>query len=105
MAFESLPSRAAVDRLIDPATRAADAGFARSHIDHIVVGIRDRDAADGRGALLVEDGLPHTPTIGRLPHTAGNRAKVIDIGLAGDASHCQHASAAEGADVAPAHSA
>src|SRR5438445_13819149 len=99
---------AAAEAFIDSVTVravAANAGFAGADVDHVVIRVRDRDAADGRGALLVEDRLPHTSAVGRLPHTAGYRAEVIDIGLAGDAGHCQHASAAEGANGAPAHSA
>ena len=53
-----LPGLAAVQRLVDTiAVRdvAANAGFARPHVQDIVIGTRHCNAADGGGALFVKD--------------------------------------------------
>ncbi len=67
------------------------------------IGGRDDDGADGAGGLLVEDGLPGAAVVGGLPDAAVDRADVEDVGLAGNAAQGASATAAEGADVAPAH--
>src|SRR6266850_4117774 len=100
------PGLARVIRTIDAIAEgyiSADAGFAGSCVNHVGIGIGDRDAADGRGGLLFEKGVPRDATVRGFPNTAGNGAKVIGIGLARDTGDGQDPAAAKGTDQAPLH--
>src|SRR6266436_9876525 len=89
---------ASIVRTIDAITEgdvATYAGFARTDINYIGIGIRNRDAADGGGALLVEERIPGNAAIRGFPNAAGHRPKIISVRLAGNAGDGQHPSATE----------
>ena len=100
------PGLPGVIRTIDAVAEgnvSADAGFAGSHVNDIGIGIGDRDAADGRGGLFFEKGIPGDATVRGLPDAAGDCAKVIGIGLARDTGDGQCAAAAKRTDQTPLH--
>src|SRR5882724_8644725 len=80
---------------------AADAGFTAADVNHIGIGFGDGDGADGRGGLLLEEGIPGVARVGGFPNASGDGAKIESVGLAGHAGYGNGASAAEGADEAP----
>src|SRR5689334_16220716 len=101
-----LPVLSAVETLVNAVTVgdvAADAGFTRPDVNHVVVRFRDCNGSDRRCALLVEDGGPHTAAIGGLPYSAGDGAEVIIVRLAGNARHSEDAAATEWSHIAPLH--
>src|SRR5207244_11773661 len=61
---------------------AADAALAHAHVDHVRVGLRDRDRTDGR-ALEESVGrvLPVLAAIHRLPHAAAGRAEIEGVAI------------------------
>src|SRR6266850_468037 len=100
------PGLPSVIRTIDAVTErdiSADASFAGSRVNDVRIGIRDRDAADGRGGLLFEKGIPGDAAVRSFPDAAGDGAKVIGIGLARDASDGQDPAAAKRTDQTPLH--
>src|SRR5690606_2759904 len=72
---EMLPGAPAVGRLVDAVPLddiAADGCLPGAHVDHIGIGLGDRDRADsGGGEVAVGDVLPSQPAIDRLPDTPG----------------------------------
>ncbi len=100
------PGLPGVIRTIDAVAEgdiSADAGFAGSRVNDVRIGIRDRDAADGRGSLFFEKGIPGDAAVRGLPDAARDGAKVISIGLTGNAGDGQCAAAAKRTDQTPLH--
>ena len=54
------------------------------------IGLRDRERADGRDLLIVEDRLPVDAAVLGLPDAAGGRAAIVGIRVAGDADDGAH---------------
>ena len=101
-----LPRLASVHRLVNPVAVsdvAANAGFTRARIDHVVVGRGHGNRANRGDRLLIENRLPAHARVRALPHSAGSAAEIKDIGLARHARHRQHASSAERSNLPPAH--
>src|SRR5581483_938374 len=82
---------------------AANAGFAGTDINHIVIGIGYRDRAYRRDRILIGEWGPGIAAIYRPPYSPGNPAKVVSVGIATYAGDSQHASAAIGTDQPPFH--
>src|SRR5207244_3452455 len=69
---EVLPCLASVHRLVHAvaiADVAANAGLARTHIDDVVIGRGNGDAADRSDRLTVEQRLPAHARVGGLPYS------------------------------------
>ena len=101
-----VPGLAAVVRTIDAIAEgdvAANAGFAGPDVDYIGIGVGDRDAADGRGGLLVEEWIPGNTAVRGFPDAAGYGSKIVGVRLAQDSSHGKGPATAEWADEAPFH--
>ena len=82
---------------------AADIGLAGADVDDIGIRRRHRDGADrADGNALVGDGEPGAAGVLGLPHAAADGAEIEGVGLVGVAGDAIRASAAHGADVAPA---
>ena len=97
------PGLAGIDRLVNavPANDvAADARFARPHVDHIRIGLGNSHRADRRGRIfrLVEKRFPVETAVGGLPHSSSHRAKIVDIILPHHARNRDDAPAAKWAD-------
>ena len=96
---------AGVGRLVDAgAERRALAvvRLAGADVDDVGVGRRDRDVADRRDRVLVEDRRPGRAVVGRLPDAAGREADVDDRRVALDDRDVVDAAAHVGrADRAP----
>ena len=93
-----LPGLAAIDRLVDSVAMrnvAANASFARAHVDHVRVRWRNRQASDRRRSLFIENRRPGHGAVGGLPHTTAGTAEVVRRGIAGNARRRQRAAAAE----------
>jgi len=80
-----------------------DARLARPGINHIVVGSRDRQAANRRSSFLVEYRRPRHRTVGGLPHAAARRAEVISRRISRDSRRCQRPSPTERSDQPVLH--
>src|SRR5580658_3934131 len=98
---------AAVGRLVNAVAVThvvARIAFARSGPDRLIVGWIDRDRADCRDTLIVEDGIPRLTAVGGFPNPAARGAHVVEFGIRrrtgnpGDAS-----STGGGANFTPAH--
>src|SRR5437016_1782960 len=103
-----VPGLAAVVRTIDAIAErdvAANAGFAGTDINYIGIGIRDGDAADRGGGLLVEEGIPGNAAVRGFPNAASNGTKIVSVRLAHDSSYGKGPATAEWPDEAPFHSA
>src|SRR5258708_25292454 len=103
-----VPGFAAVVRTIDAIAEgdvAANAGFAGADVNHIGIGVRDRDAADRGGGLLIEERIPGNTAVGGFPNAAGDGAKIVRVRLARDSGYAKGPSTSECADEAPLHSA
>src|SRR6267378_2743618 len=103
-----IPGLAAVVRTIDASAEgdvAANAGFAGADINYIGTGVGDRDAADGGGGLLIEEGIPGNAAVRSLPNAAGGGAKIVSVRLAWNTSYGKGPATTEWADEAPFHSA
>ena len=97
------PGLAGVGRLVDAVAGrdvAADVGLAGADVDDVGIARRDRDRSDRRDRLVVEDGLPGRPAVGRLPDAARRGGGVVDQRVPRHARRARHASAGGGADVA-----
>ena len=77
--------------------------FAAGNINDVWIGGCDGDGADRLRGLVVEDGRPGAAVIVGLPDAAIHGADIENIGLARHAARGASASAARGADHAPAH--
>ena len=99
------PGAAAVGGPVDAvAVRdvAADAGLAHADVDHVGVGRRDGERADGGGLEeAVGDVLPVRAAVGGLPHAARAGAEVEGRGLGRMAGDGDHTAAAVRPDAAP----
>ena len=60
--------------------------FAAADVDHIWIGGRYRDGADGTGWLVIEDGIPRPAVVVALPNAAVHRTEIENIWLADNAS-------------------
>ena len=76
--------------------------LAAADVDGVGIGGCDGDGADGARGLIVEDGIPGVAEVVRSPDAAIDLSHVKDAGLLRDAGDGDGASAAEGADAAPA---
>ena len=100
------PGFPGVIRTIDAVAKgdiSADASFAGSRVNDVGIGIRDCDAADGGGGLLLEERIPGDASVRGFPNSACDGAKVIGIGLARDSGDGQNASSAKGTNQTPLH--
>src|SRR5271169_6329700 len=100
-----LPGFPRVDRLVNTVTAddvATNTSFSGSDIDDIRVRFGNRDCPNRWRPifLLVENWFPVEAAIGCLPHASGDGAKIIDIILADDARHRDHAPATKWAHQA-----
>ncbi len=82
---------------------AAQASFAAAHVEHVGIGRRHGDAADGGGRLLIEERRPVRAAVDALPHAARRGAEIVSLRIAGDARGGQHAASAERTDQAVLH--
>ena len=101
-----LPGLAAIDRLVHAIPEgnvAANARFARAHVDDVRVRRRHRNAANRRNRLLVKQRHPVHAAISGLPHSARHSAKIIRCRIAWDACDRQHPATPERADLAVFH--
>ena len=97
------PGFASVDRFVDAVAMgniSADTGLSSAHVNHIRIGRRDGDTANGRGLLVVKDGLPSHGAIRGFPDPAAGRAKIVSVGIARNSGSGERASTAEGSDLA-----
>ena len=79
-----MPGAAGVERAVDAvADRSAVArvAFAGAHPDDVRVAPEDRDGADRRHRLVVEDRLEGQAAVGRLPDAAGRAPDVDHLGV------------------------
>jgi len=85
---------------------AADAGLACAGIDHIRIGRRNGNGADGRRHVFhfVGHGTPGQPSVRGLPDAATHAAEIISVRVADNATDSQHASATEGPNQSPGES-
>ena len=95
-----LPSLAGIERLphtISANDVAPDARFPGPDINHIRIRLGNSNRANRRRRIfrLVENRFPVESAVGRLPHPASYRAKIVDLILPHHARHRNHASAAE----------
>jgi hypothetical protein len=100
------PGLAAIIRTVHAIAKGnipADAGFSGACVNHIGIRLGNRDGADGGGGLLVKQRIPGDAAVHGLPNSAGDRAHVIRIGLAGHAGDREDSSSAKWADQAPFH--
>ena len=105
---EVLPTLTTVGGFVDAVTIrdvAAQAGFAGSHVEDVVVSIGNSDGSDGRDILLVKSWCPGHATVGAFENPAGHGSKVISVRVAGNSGYGEHATAAKGADLPPLHTA
>ena len=103
-----VPGLAAVVRTIDAVAEgdvAANAGFAGADINYIGIGVRDGDAADRGGGLLIEERVPGNTAVGGFPNATGDGAKIVRVRLARDSRYGKGPATTEWADQAPFHSA
>src|ERR1019366_499666 len=82
---------------------AANAGFTRSNIDHVVVATGNRKRAHGSNSLFIGDRLPCAARVDGLPHAARHRAKIKRRWIARHAAHGKRTSAAERPYLTPLH--
>src|ERR1035441_10366347 len=61
---------------------AAKAGFAASRVQYVGIGVRHRDGADRRDALVVEYRRPTESAVGALKNASGDGAEIISAGIA-----------------------
>ena len=73
-----------------------------SDVDHVRIGGRDRDGANRASGLVIEDGVPGSTGIGRLPHASVHDTDVEDVWLRRNAIDRLGAAAAKRPDVSPA---
>src|SRR6185437_241576 len=100
------PGLAAVQRLVNAIALsevAANAGFARAYVKDVGVGLGHGDAADGGGALMVEDGFPAQRAVGGFPDAASGGAEIVSARVAGHAHRGERTSATVGANHAITH--
>src|SRR5258708_2221962 len=99
------PGLTSVSGLVDAVAMrdiAANGRLAHADVDHVGVGGRDGDAADGGASeVAVGDVLPEEPSVHGLPDAATGGAEVERVIVAGVARDGNNATAAIGADTAP----
>ncbi len=98
-----LPRLAGVGGFVDAVADldvAADVGLAGAGVDHVRIGRRDRQRADGGSRLLVEDRLPVNAAVAGLPQAAGGGGGVVGERIARHAGDSADAAAGGGADRA-----
>src|SRR5580704_15317552 len=84
---------------------AAEAGFAAAGVKNIGIRIRHCNRANGRNALMIEHRRPCHTAVGALEDTSGNRAEIVGIGIARDASNREYSATAERPNLPPFHAA
>src|SRR5690349_11082581 len=70
--------------------------LSRAHPDDARVRRRERDGADGRGGLILEDRFPGIPAVRGLPDSARPGPDVVHVAVARHADHRGDAPAADG---------
>src|ERR1700757_4422092 len=99
------PGFARVRRFVDTVSDrqiGAVQSLATADVDDVRLRGRDRDGANRARRLIIKDGIPGTPEVGRLPYAAVHGSDVEDVRLAGNAGDGARATSAKRADVAPA---
>ena len=79
------PRPASVDRLVDAVARRKVGPvkpLATPDVDHVGVGGRDGDGANGSCRLVVENRLPDPSGVRRLPHASVDRRHIEGVGVA-----------------------
>ena len=82
---------------------AVDGVHARSHINDVRIGRRQRQRSDRWRGLSVENRFPRHSAIRRLPHSSAIRAQVINGRASRHARHPIHLSRAKRPDHPPLH--
>src|ERR1700722_6423765 len=81
---------------------AANIRLARTDVDNVGVGGRNRDGSDGAdGYALIADGEPGASCIVGLPYSTANRAHVESVWLTGASGDSVASATAHRTDVAP----
>src|SRR5579872_2566037 len=62
---------------------ATNTRFASANVNDVWIGGRNRQASDRADSLLVENRRPRHRAVGRFPHSAAGRAKIISCGITG----------------------
>src|SRR5690606_35278052 len=100
---DELPRAAGVHRLVAAGAGrdvAARTGRARADVDHVRVGVGNRDGANSAAEEAVRDAAPRQPAIVGLPYAAASRAVIEDERLRTDAGDRGRPSAAAEAERA-----
>src|SRR6266481_8910323 len=79
--------------------------FAGAHINDVGVRWSERNCANRSNRLTVKNRFPRFSAVRGLPYAAANRAQVINVRLSFNSAYGNTASAAEGANTAPAQAA
>jgi hypothetical protein len=82
---------------------AAQAAFARPHIHHVGIGDRNRDAANPRRSVVIEDGRPRVRAVRRFPNASAGGAKIVGRRVAGNSSRGNRPPASIRSDRAVLH--
>ena len=99
-----LPRVASVGRLVHAVAegdRGSHVRLARADVDHLGIGGRHRDPADGGDMLAVENRRPGDACVRGLPHASSHRPEVKRVGIARNAGDRKNAASTEGPDHAP----
>ena len=102
------PSRSAVIAAIHAIARCkirADVGFSCADIDHVRIGICDRDRANGGDRRMIEDRVPYCARIGGFPYAAIDAAKEKFSMASGNSADSNNATRAKRTDESPLQSA
>ena len=100
------PALARVRGFVNAVTKgniAANAGFAGANVNDVGIGIRNRDGADGRDRLLIEQWIPSDTAVGGFPDASADGSEIIGVWLARHARHRQHAATTKRTDKPPLH--
>src|SRR6202171_1874642 len=93
-----LPRLATVESLINPVAMrnvATDASLSRTDIDDVRLRGRHSQAANAPDSFLIKERAPSHCAVGRLPHSAAGRAKVIGVRVPRDSRRRQGSPATE----------
>src|SRR6267378_750180 len=101
-----LPVLSAVKRLVNSLSIAAvgkNRIHARSNVNDVRTRRRQRHRSNRSDRLLVENWLPHRPSVRRFPHAPAIRRKIIDRRIPRHARHGVHFSGAKWPNHPPFH--
>src|SRR5271167_1549771 len=100
------PRNATVRRLVNAVAErqiGAMQALAACDINDTWIRRRNFDCANGAARLLIKDGLPGSPEVGRPPGTTIYRANIEDIGLTWNAGDGARSATAKRSDISPLH--